>query len=122
MKHETRSRICRDKNAGFWGDAGFTRIWRNVDASRVLDLLLGLYPDPRIGVLADMFDQKVREHPDLGGQPDAVLVGDVHREERQFPVHQDRHELAGRNIALHNVERLNEETEAGEARTTDTQA
>src|SRR5882757_3196780 len=64
------------------------------DLWRRLRCLLLCNPDSWIRVLANMIEQEIREGPDFGRQPDAVLVGDVHREQRQFPVRQDWHELA----------------------------
>ncbi len=61
-----------------------------------------------------MWLTEVGKHPDLGRQPDAVLVGDVHRQQWQLPVHQQRHEVSGQNVALHDVERLNQDAETGE--------
>src|SRR3954447_4045151 len=82
-------------------------------------LVLRQDPNSWIRVLADMIEQKIRENSDFGRQPSAVLVGDVHREQRQFPVRQDWHELAGRNVILHDVERLDQDAEAPESRAAD---
>src|SRR3954454_10309271 len=73
--------------------------------------LLRLDPDPRLRMLTDVVDQKVGKYPDLGRQPGAVLIGDVHGEQRQLPIHQDRDETARRDVAFNDVERLDEDAE-----------
>lgn len=66
-----------------------------------------------------MIDEEFVEHPDLGRQVVAVLISDVHRQHRELPVEQHRHQAPCRDVLLHDVERLDEDTEAGDGRLAD---
>lgn len=55
--------------------------------TRTPNLFCGVDPDAWIRILTDVLDEIVREYPDLGRQPDAVLVSNVHCKQRQLPVH-----------------------------------
>ena len=59
-----------------------------------------------------MVEKEIREYPNLRRQPDPVLISDIHREQGQLPIHQNRLEPAGQDIALHDIKRLDENAEA----------
>ena len=68
---------------------------------------------------SEAFHQELREHADLRRLMAPALVGDVDGERGQAPVGQHRHQLAGDDVGVNDVQRLDQDAQPGQRRRAD---